>query len=463
VALLFPKDAPRLSIEAIVRTMAPAAAIWGSVMGRIEAALARATKAEPAELRAVVWSFAYFFFLLASYFVLRPLRDEMGVAAGRDYLQWLFTATFFVMLAASPVYAFAVGRLPRARFIPIVYQFFVANLALFWLALQYDFFRAETARVFFVWVSVFNLFAVSVFWSFMADIFRTEQGKRLFGFIAAGGTAGTLLGSAATVTLAERLGTANLLIVAGVLLELAILCAMALERASPKREETAAPQADRDEKSGGKSGGMFDGFMLIMRSPYLAGIALWVALLSLAGTFLYFMQQDVVRAASQDPAVRTRMFATMDLAANLLTLALQFLATGALIKRIGAGPSAAILPLIFAAGFAALLVAPTLAIIIAFQALQRTANFAFSNPAREIFFTSVSRDEKYKAKNLIDAAVFRGGDLVWSWSFTGLRALGFSMSGIAAIAIPLMLGWCALALALGRAQDKRAAAVKEGV
>ncbi len=430
----------------------------------------RITGAQPAELRAVVWSFFYFFFLLASYFVLRPLRDEMGVAAGRDYLQWLFTATFFVMLAASPVYAFAVGRLPRARFIPVVYQFFVANLALFWLALQYDVFRAETARVFFVWVSVFNLFAVSVFWSFMADIFGTEQGKRLFGFIAAGGTAGTLLGSAATVTLAERLGTANLLIVAGILLELAIFCAMALERACPRREEPIAPQADPDapravggDASDYKPGGMFDGFMLIVRSPYLAGIALWVALLSLAGTFLYFMQQDVVRAASQDPAVRTRMFATMDLAANLATLGLQFLATGAIIKRIGAGPSAAILPLIFAAGFAALFVAPTLAIIIAFQALQRTANFAFSNPAREIFFTSVSRDEKYKAKNLIDAAVFRGGDLVWSWSFTGLRALGFSMSGIAAIAIPLMLGWCALALALGRAQDKRAVNAKKGV
>ena len=188
-------------------------------MGRIAAALARATRAEPAEARAVVWSFAYFFFLLASYFVLRPLRDEMGVAAGRDNLQWLFTATFFAMLAASPVYALAVGRLPRARFIPIVYQFFVANLALFWLALQYDFFRAETARVFFVWVSVFNLFAVSVFWSFMSDLYASEQGKRLFGFIAAGGSAGALLGPAVALWLAVPLGPANLLIVAALLIE----------------------------------------------------------------------------------------------------------------------------------------------------------------------------------------------------------------------------------------------------
>jgi AAA family ATP:ADP antiporter len=203
---------------------------------------------------------------------------------------------------------------------------------------------------------------------------------------------------------------------------------------------------------------MFEGFALIARSPYLAGLALWVALLSLAGTFLYFMQQDVVRAASEDPAVRTRMFATMDLAANLMTLALQFFATGQIIKRIGAGPAAAILPLVFAAGFGLLILAPSLMTIIAFQALQRTANFAFSNPAREIFFTSVAREEKYKAKNIIDAAIFRGGDVAWSWAFTGLRALGLNMPAIAALAIPAMIGWGALALALGRAQDRRTAA-----
>jgi AAA family ATP:ADP antiporter len=415
----------------------------------------RIAGARPEEVRAVLWSFLYFFFLLASYFVLRPLRDEMGVAAGRDYLQWLFTATFFVMLAASPLYAFAAARLERRRFIPFVYQFFVANLAIFWLLLQSETLRAETARVFFVWVSVFNLFAVSVFWTFMADLFRTEQGKRLFGFVAAGGTAGTLLGSATTVGLAQVLGTANLLIVAAVLLELAIFCAMRLERAAGQgaaQKTQDAQQADARAPDAAVGGSMFEGFALILRSPYLAGIALWVALLSLAGTFLYFMQQDVVRAASEDPAVRTRMFATMDLAANLLTLGLQFIATGQIIKRIGAGPSAAILPLVFAAGFGALILAPGLVTIIVFQALQRTANFAFSNPAREIFFTSVAREEKYKAKNIIDAAVFRGGDVAWSWAFTGLRALGLSMPAIAALAIPVMIGWGGLALALGRAQ-----------
>lgn len=428
--------------------------------GTLAGALARIVDVKPDEARAVAWSFAYFFFLLASYFVLRPLRDEMGVAAGRAYLQWLFTATFFVMLAVSPIYAGAVARLPRRRFIPLVYHVFALNLALFWLALQFDGYRAQTARVFFVWVSVFNLFAVSVFWSFMADLFRTEQGKRLFGFVAAGGTAGTLLGSTATVTLAGALGAANLLLVAGLLLEIAIFCAMRLERAAaPLRATSPSSAQERTErKSSGVGGGLFEGFALLARSPYLAGVALWVALLSLAGTFLYFVQQDIVRAASADPAVRTRIFASMDLAANLLTLGLQFVVTGQLIKRIGAGPAAAILPAVFVFGFGALAMAPALATIVAFQALQRTANFAFSNPARELFFTSVDRDEKYKAKSIIDTAVFRGGDVVWSWAFAGLRGLGVGGAGLAAVVIPIMLGWMALALALGRAQERRAGA-----
>ena len=424
----------------------------------LERALNNVVEVSPREVGAVLWSFAYFFFLLAAYFVLRPLRDEMGVAAGRDNLQWLFTATFFVMLAVSPLYAWAVAQLPRRRFIPLVYQIFVACLALFWLALQHDDWRADTARVFFVWVSVFNLFAVSVFWSFMADLFATRQGKRLFGFIAAGGTAGTLLGSSITVTLAQTLGTANLLIVAGVMLEVAILCAMGLERAAEGARDPAQPAVPQERKTQ-IGGGIFDGFALLARSPYLAGIALWVALLSLAGTFLYFIQQDVVRAASADPAVRTQIFAAMDLAANLATLALQFSATGALVKRIGAGPAAAILPLVFAFGFAALVIAPGLIVVVAFQAIQRTANFAFSNPAREILFTSVHRDEKYKAKNIIDTAVFRGGDVAWSWAFTGLRGLAGTY-GAAMVAIPIMLGWLVLALALGRAQERAALTIK---
>src|SRR5258705_10784145 len=191
--------------------------------------LPRFVAVRPEEVRALLWSFAYFFCLLAGYYILRPLRDEMGVAGGVRNLQWLFTATFLTMLAAVPLYGAVVARLPRRRFIPLVYHFFVANLAIFWLLLTLDVERQTVARVFFVWISVFNLFAVSVFWSFMADLFAAEQGKRLFGFIAAGGSAGALAGPALTVWLVGIIGPVNLLIVAGLLLEAAVLCAQRLE------------------------------------------------------------------------------------------------------------------------------------------------------------------------------------------------------------------------------------------
>ena len=415
--------------------------------------LNRFVAVRPDEVRALLWSFAYFFCLLAGYYVLRPLRDEMGVAGGVRNLHWLFTATFLVMLAAVPLFGAAVARLPRRRFIPLVYHFFVANLAVFWLLLTLDASREQVARVFFVWTSVFNLFAVSVFWSFMADIFRSEQGKRLFGFIAAGGSAGALAGPALTVGFAGALGPVNLLIVAALLLEAAVFCAWRLELAAPQGA------AGGDARAAGKApiGGSFlAGFALLLRSPYLAGIALWVSLLSLAGTFLYFQQANIVAAASDDPAVRTRIFASIDLAVGILTLLVQALATGRLIARFGVGAAAAFLPFVFAVGFAALAASPALVLVIAFQALQRTANFAISNPAREVLFTVADREEKYKAKYLIDGVVFRGGDAVSGWLFNVLRSAGLELQAISAATVPIAAAWMAVALALGKAHERRA-------
>ena len=228
----------------------------------------------PGEGRALCWSFAYFFCLLAGYYVLRPLRDEMGVAGGVRNLQWLFTATFLVMLAAVPVYGAVVARLPRRLFIPVVYRFFVLNLAVFWFFLYFEMEKTIVARAFFVWISVFNLFAVSVFWSFMADLFSTEQGKRLFGFIAAGGSAGALAGPALTIGLTGWLGTANLLVVAMLFLEIAVFCVGKLEI------KDQSPKSQSTQQSLG--GGGLDGIMMVLRSPYLAGITLWVSLLSVA-------------------------------------------------------------------------------------------------------------------------------------------------------------------------------------
>ncbi|MGH8705162.1 MAG: NTP/NDP exchange transporter [Burkholderiales bacterium] len=423
--------------------------------------ISRAVAVRPGEIRALCWSFAYFFCLLAGYYVLRPLRDEMGIAGGVRNLQWLFTATFFAMLAAVPLYGAVVARLPRRRFIPIVYHFFVANIAIFWLLLTFDTGKEHVARVFFVWISVFNLFAVSVFWSFMADLFAADQGKRLFGFIAAGGSAGALAGPALTVSLSVPLGAVNLLILAALLLEAAVLCAQRLESAAARtRAEMATPEekasAARAE-TGGLGGGWLTGIAMLLRSRYLAGIALWVASLSVAGTFLYFQQANIVAAASDDPAVRTRIFAAIDLAVALLTIAVQCFATGRLITRFGVGAAAGFLPCVFAAGFAALALSPALAVVIAFQAVQRTANFAISNPAREVLFTVLAREEKYKAKNVIDTVVFRGADAVGGWLFAALRAAEFGLSAISLAALPLAAAWLALALALGRAQERRAA------
>jgi AAA family ATP:ADP antiporter len=396
----------------------------------------------------MLWSFAYFFCLLAGYYILRPLRDEMGVAGGVRNLQWLFTATFVTMLAAVPLYGALVARLPRRRFIPIVYHFFVANLAIFWLLLALDVERQAVARVFFVWISVFVLFAVSVFWSFMADLFKSEQGKRLYGFIAAGGSAGALAGPALTIGLAPVIGTTHLLIVAALLLEGAVFCALRLEVKSEVDVRKEAPIG----------GGSFDGLLMVLRSPYLAGILLWVSLLSVGATFLYFEQARIVAEASDDPAVRTRIFAAVDLAVGLLTLAVQFVATGKLIARFGVGPALALLPLVFAVGFAVLAAAPVLTVVIAFQALQRTANFAISNPAREVLFTVVDRDEKYKAKNVIDIVAVRGADAAGGWFYTALRSLGVEVRSLPLVAIGLAAACLVLAVALGRAQERRALA-----
>jgi len=425
--------------------------------------IARVVSLRPGEAHALGWSFAYFFCLIAGYYILRPLRDEMGIAGGVRNLPWLFTATLFVMLAVVPVFGALVARLPRKRFIPLVYHFFVANIAIFWLLLTLDIGKVHVARVFFVWISVFNLFAVSVFWSFMADLYTPEQGKRLFGFIAAGGSAGALLGPGVAVSLAVPLGPANLLIIAAVLLEAAVFCALRLESVAawprtdpvPAASNAPADSADRGKEEGAAvGGGWLAGIVLLVRSPYLAGIALWVALLSLAGTFLYFTQANIVAAASDDPAVRTRIFATIDLTVGVLTILIQLFATGKFIRRFGAGPAAALLPLVFGVGFLALWFTPTLWVVIGFQAVQRTANFAVSNPARETLFTVLTREEKYKAKNVIDLVVFRGGDAASGWLFAALRGAGLDLSMVSLVTVPVTVGWLALALALGRKHER---------
>lgn len=422
--------------------------------------IGRIMPATPQERAAALWSFAYFFTLLASYYVVRPVRDQMGIAGGVKNLPWLFTATFVTLLVAQPLYGALVAKLTRARFIPIVYHFFAANLALFWLLLTLGVETAIVARVFFVWVSVFNLFAVAVFWSFMADLFDAEQGKRLFGFIGAGGTAGALLGPVITIALSVPLGPTNLLIATIVLLEAAVFCVYRLEHAA--MAQTGAPEAEPPRIGGGA----FAALVEMIQSPYLLGVGAWVSLLSFGATIVYFEQAHIVSTAVHGAGAQTRIFAGIDLAVSFLTLATQVFATGWLLKRFGTGVAAGALPLVYVVGFAALAVSPSLAVVLTLQVVQRWMNFAIANPARQVFFTVVTREEKYKAKNLIDVVVYRGSDALYGWVFDSLQGLGLKLGAIALCALPVTAGWLVLSAALGRTQERRAerlgAAVAQG-
>ncbi|MGO4713477.1 NTP/NDP exchange transporter [Bradyrhizobium sp. 2TAF24] len=421
--------------------------------------LRRALPATPQERAAALWSFAYFFALLAGYYVLRPLRDQMGIAGGVRNLPWLFTATFVTLLAAQPLYGWLVAKLPRRRFIPIVYHVFVANLVIFWVLLVLGIAEVIVARVFFVWVSVFNLFAVAVFWSFMADLFTAEQGKRLFGFIGAGGTAGALLGPVITIALSKPLGAVNLLLAAALFLEIAVFCVWRLERVATMRSET---HATAPERIGGSA---FAALPELIRSPYLLGVGAWVSLLSFGATIAYFAQANIVAATIHDRNAQTQLFATIDLAVGLLSLATQVFATGTVLRRFGTGVAAAALPAVYVIGFAMLAVTPGLTAVITLQVVQRWMNFAVANPARQVFFTVVGRAEKYKAKNLIDVVVYRGSDALYGWVYDLLQGLGLKLGAIALCALPVAVVWLWLSLALGRTQEKLAdipIAVPEG-
>jgi len=435
--------------------------------GRLRALLGRAVNARDAEVRALLWSFLYFFCLLGGYYILRPLRDEMGIAGGVRNLQWLFTGTFAAMLLAVPVFGFVAARFPRRRVVPVVYRFFIVNILIFFAAFQITGNDPWVARAFFIWVSIFNLFVVSVFWSFMADLFSSEQGKRLFGFIAAGGTAGALAGPALTAALAVPLGPINLLLVSALILEGAVRC---IRRLLAETDGTGAGAASNEaagraphlaEGDRAMGGDILGGLYQLARSPYLLGLCLYIVLYTTTSTFLYFQQAEIIAANFDDPAERTRVFAVIDLIVNALTLLAQVFVTGRIMSRFGVGVTLGVVPVLTLVGFIALSMTPQMAALVAFQSVRRAANYAVSRPAREVLYTVVSREQKYKSKNVIDTVVYRGGDALSGWAYAGLVGLGLELPAIALVAVPVSGAWLAAAWALGRGHDRRAAAQAE--
>ncbi len=388
----------------------------------------------------VAMAFGYFFCLLASYYLLRPVRDEMGIRAGVEDLQWLFTATFLVMLALTPAFGRASAALPRKRLIPGVYVFFGASLLLFYLLFVVLPGNPWPARGFYVWISVYNLFVVSVFWSFMTDVFDRAQGKRLFGLISAGGSLGAIAGPAAAAVLAQQLATEALLPAAALVLGGALWAVLRLGR-------SVDPAQHPGERLAGSA---WEGVRLLAGSRRLQGIAVFIWLYTTLSTFLYFQQAHIVAAAFPDSADRTAVFALIDLAVNSLTIGLQLFVSARLMQWLGVGPTLAALPLLLAGGFMLLALSPVIGILIAVQVIRRAGNYGITRPAREVLFTGVDRASRYKAKNVIDTLIYRGGDALAGWLFTGLKGLGLGLGGIAALAVPLALGWAWLGWRLGR-------------
>ena len=413
--------------------------------------LSKIIDVRPSEVPALAWSWLYIFSLLSSYYIMRPIRDQMGVAGGVNNLQWLFTGTLVGMLVLNLPFSWLVQTFPRKKFIAISYRFFAANILLFALAL-YAATPEQTiwvGRIFFIWTSIFNLFVVSIFWQMIVDVFTSEQGKRLFGFIAAGATLGAISGSAFTISTVEHMAPGYLMVGAAIMLEVAVFCVRRLSGLSSSLSER--PVAEQSEAPIG--GTLLSGFRDALSSGYLLNVSLFLLLYAVTSTFLYFQQAAVVSHSFSSRAAQTAFFASVDLGVNVLTLAVQLFLTGRILKRFGVGTTLSMLPVFSVIGFGAVALIPTLASVVGFQLIRRAGNFAIARPTREVLFTVLPREDRYKAKSFIDTAVYRLGDQVGAWSFALLTTLGLGLTQVSVVAAAVSGCWLANSWWLGRRQE----------
>lgn len=390
-------------------------------------------------------SAAYFFCLLCAYYVLRPVRDAMGATFGPSQLPMLYTGTFVALLLMTPLFGALVARFPRRVLLPVVYSLFIACLLGFHLAFRNDAIEGLKGPVFFIWLSVFNLTVVSVFWSFMSDIYTTAQARRFYGAIAAGGTLGAMSGPTLTALLARELGIANLMLVSALLLMICVLCILALIPWARERERAREGQ-DHEQPVGGS---VLAGAKLVFAHPFLRMLALLMACGVAIGTLLYYQQNVFAHHSLGDVAARTRYFAGIDLAVNFTVLLLQLFVTRALLLRFGPAPLLLIPLGVLVLGLSLLAAMPQIVVLAAVQIAMRGGNFALLSPGRESLFTRVDREARYKAKNFIDTAIWRFGDMLMAWVCLGLATLGFGLRdmafiGIALAATALFAAWRAL-------------------
>ena len=405
------------------------------------------------EMKALLLSAGYFYFVLSSWYVLRPIRDEMAVAGGVRNLPLMFLGTLILMIIVNPPFAALVGKFSRNRFVSITYRFFIANLIIFFVLLKIlpPEQQIWVGRAFYWWGSVFNLFVVSIFWAFMSDVWKTDQSKRLYVFIGVGGTLGAITGSMITAGFVQVVSTpANLIWVSIVFLEISVWMVRRLSTIFESLNETRGEKVVAHEPVGGSA---WAGLSHVLKSPYLLGICLYVLIYTIVGTVFYFGQAEIASQIA-DRGDRISFFGWIDSATNIVTVITQMFLTGRFIKWVGVGVTLAVLPFIVLVGFTTLGIWPAAAVIIVVQALRRAANYSLARPARETLFTVVNREDRFKAKALIDTFVYRFGDQVGAWGYAGLGALGLTMSGIAFVAAPVAGVWLMIGYWLGQKQTE---------
>ncbi len=405
-----------------------------------------ASKIKPNELGATLLSALFVFILMTAYFMLRPARDAMASDWTDAEVSLLWTINFFISLAAVAIYGFAASNVRFRWLVPGVYVFFAASFLGFYAGSTWMPDPTFVDKSFYVWLSVFSLFHVSVFWSFMSDLYNREQAPRLFGFIAMGSSIGAIAGPLIAGATSDMISARDLMLVSAAMLFVPIPIILSLEKLKASALGNADLHVDLDRQSLGKN--PFEGFRLFFKSPFLLGIAAFILLYVAIGSFVYFEQKNLLEPFER--AERREILAWVDLAVNTLAIVTAMFVTSRLATRLGMPLTLALVPILVCIGMAVLAVSPVLAMVLGLQVMRRAGNYAITRPGREMLFTVVSREARFKAKPVIDIVFYRGGDMIWAWAFTALTSIGLGLGAVAGVGAVIAAAWATVGLYLGR-------------
>ena len=409
--------------------------------------LTRISNIEASEAKAVLSSFLFVVVLMSAYYILRPVRDAMASDWTDAEVSWLWTLNFFISTAVVAVYGIAVSRFRFRILVPAMYAMFALSFVVFYLLASNAVDRTLIDKSFYVWVSVFSLFHISVFWSFMSDLFSKEQAGRLFSIIAAGASVGGLIGPSIPSFFSASLGTDNLMLIASLMLLIPIPIIFYLQ--SLKSSVLGNQEPDIKNPTGAIGGNPFAGFKMFFSNPYLLAIGLFIFLYTGISSFVYFELKNLLSDLTRPE--RTAIWAQMDLAVNILSIATGLFATSRIVSRFGMPTTIALVPVMICIGLLILAVSPFLGAVVALQVIRRAGNYAVTRPAREMLFTRVDRETRFKAKPVIDIVAYRGGDMLMAWLFTGLtQGLGLGLAAVALVGAGIAALWSLVGIYLGR-------------